>query len=203
MLLLAGGGASAFLLEPQLGLLALVFVGVPDLYSRVLKQVVILDVLTIAVGFVLRAVAGAVVLDVPISRWLLVCTLLLALFLGLTKRRQEVEILGADAIKHRPSLGRYSPQLLDQMVTIAAAATLISYAVYASGAETVEKFGTDLLTFTIPFPIYGLLRYLMLLHDRASGAGPSDILLRDRPLAVCVAGWIVSVAIVIYRPFAF
>ena len=203
VLLLAGGGASAFLLEPQLGLLALVFVGVLTLYSRVLKQVVILDVLTIAVGFVLRAVAGAVVLDVPISRWLLVCTLLLALFLGLTKRRQEVEILGADAIKHRPSLGRYSPQLLDQMVTIAASATLISYAVYASGAETVEKFGTDLLTFTIPFPIYGLLRYLMLLHDRASGAGPSDILLRDRPLAVCVAGWIVSVAIVIYRPFAF
>ena len=203
VLLLAGGGASAFLLAPLLGLIALVFVGVLLLYSRVLKQVVILDVLTIAVGFVLRAVAGAVVIDVPISRWLLVCTLLLALFLGLTKRRQEIAILGADAMKHRAALGRYTPQVLDQMVTIVAAATLVSYAVYASGAETVEKFGTDLLTLTIPFPTYGVLRYLMVVHDGAPGTGPSDILLRDRPLAVCVAGWVVSVAIIIYRPFAF
>ena len=155
----------------------------------------------IAIGFVLRAVAGAVVVDVPFSQWLLVCTLLLALFLGLTKRRQEVGALGADAKGHRPTLGRYTPQLLDQLVTILAAATLVSYAVYTTSAETVEKFGTELLTLTIPFPIYGLLRYLMLMHDKATGTGPTDILLRDRPLAVCVAGWAVSVAIIIYRPY--
>ena len=200
-LLIAGGGASAFLLEPRLALLALVFVGVLILYSWVLRQVVILDVLAIAIGFVLRAVAGAVVLDVPISQWLLVCTLLLALFLGLTKRRQEVGALGADAKGHRPTLGRYTPQLLDQLVTVLAGATLVSYAVYTTGAETVEKFGTELLTLTIPFPIYGLLRYLMLMHDTTTGTGPADILLRDRPLAVCVAGWAMSVAIIIYRPY--
>jgi len=200
-LLIAGGVAAAYLLAPRLALLALIFVGVLILYSRVLRQVVILDVLAIAIGFVLRAVAGAVAVDVPISQWLLVCTLLLALFLGFSKRRQEVDALGADAPQHRPTLGRYTPQLLDQLVTVVAAATLVSYAVYTTGAETVEKFGTELLTLTIPFPIYGVLRYLMLVHDTASGTGPSDILLRDRPLVVCVVGWALSVAIIIYGPF--
>ena len=202
-LLIAGGVALAFRLEPRLALLALIFVGVVSLYSWVLKEVVILDVLTIAIGFVLRAVAGAVVIDVPISQWLLVCTLLLALFLGLTKRRQEVKALGADAMRHRSTLSRYTPQLLDQLITVVAAATLVSYAVYTTGADTVEKFGTELLTLTIPFPVYGVLRYLVLVHDTASGTGPSDILLRDGPLVVCVAGWALSVAIIIYRPFAF
>lgn len=199
--LIAGGVASAFLLEPRLALLALFFVGVLILYSRVLRQVVILDVLAIAIGFVLRAVAGAVVIDVGISQWLLVCTLLGSVFLGLTKRRQEVETLGVDAGQHRPALGRYTLPLLDQLVTVLAAATLVSYAVYTTGAETVEKFGTELLTLTIPFPIYGVLRYLVLVHDKATGTGPTDILLRDRPLVVCVAGWALSVAIIIYRPF--
>jgi 4-hydroxybenzoate polyprenyltransferase len=173
------------------------------LYSQVLKEVVILDVLAIAFGFVLRAVAGAVVIDVRISQWLLVCTLLGAVFLGLTKRRQEIDALGADAMQHRSTLGRYTPQLLDQLVTVVAASTLVSYAVYTTGADTVEKFGTELLTLTIPFPIYGVLRYLVLVHDKVSGTGPSDILLRDLPLAVCVGGWALSVAIIIYRPFAF
>ena len=201
-LLIAGGVTAAFQLEPRLALLALIFVGVVTLYSRVLKEVVILDVLAIAIGFVLRAVAGAVVIDVRISQWLLVCTLLGAVFLGLTKRRQEVDDLGADATRHRSTLGRYTPQLLDQLVTVVAASTLVSYAVYTTGAETVEKFGTELLTLTIPFPIYGVLRYLVLLHDKTSAFGPSDILLKDRPLLVCVAGWALSVAIIIYQPFA-
>ena len=200
-LLIVGGVASAFLLEPRLALLALCFVGVLLLYSWVLRQAVILDVLAIAIGFVLRAVAGAVVINVSISQWLLVCTLLLALFLTLTKRRQEVGALGADATQHRPALGCYTLELLDQLVTVLAAATLVSYAVYTTGAETVEKFGTELLTLTIPFPIYGVLRYLMLVHDKTTSTGPADILLRDRPLAVCVAGWAVSVTIIIYRPF--
>ena len=200
-LLIVGGVASAFLLEPRLALLALCFVGVLLLYSWVLRQAVILDVLAIAIGFVLRAVAGAVVINVSISQWLLVCTLLLALFLTLTKRRQEVGALGADATQHRPALGCYTLELLDQLVTVLAAATLVSYAVYTTGAETVEKFGTELLTLTLPFPIYGVLRYLMLVHDKTTSTGPADILLRDRPLAVCVAGWAVSVTIIIYRPF--
>jgi 4-hydroxybenzoate polyprenyltransferase len=202
LFLLASGGVSAFLLEPALGWLSLGFAGLLLLYSRVLKHIVILDVLTIAIGFVFRAVAGAVVLGVPISQWLLVCTLLLALFLALTKRRQEIATLGTDSVKHRPVLGRYSPQFLDQMVAVAAAATLVSYAVYTTGAETIDRFGTDLLTLTIPFPVYGLMRYLLLVQDASPGGGPSDILLRDRPLAVCVVGWAVAVAVIIYRPFA-
>ena len=149
-LLVTGGAVAAFLLDPRLALLTLGFVGVLLLYSLVLRQIVILDVLAIAIGFVIRAVAGAVVIDVHISQWLLVCTRLLALFLGLTKRRQEVTALGTDAVHHRPSLNRYSPQLLDQLVTILAAATLVSYAVYTTGAETIETFGTELLTLDDP-----------------------------------------------------
>ena len=157
--------------------------------------------MAIAIGFVLRAVAGAMVIGVRISPWLLVCTLLLALFLGLTKRRQETETLGTGAPQHRPTLGVYNVPLLDQLVTVLAAATLVSYAVYTTSASTAEKFGTELLTLTIPFPIYGVLRYLMLVQHTVAGAGPADLLLRDRPLAVCIAGWAVAVALIIYRPF--
>jgi len=199
--LLGVGSVGAFWLEFRLGLLSLTFAGLLGLYSRILKQFVILDVMAIAIGFVLRAVAGAVVLSVPISQWLLVCTLLGALFLALTKRRQEVTALGTNAGRHREVLQHYTPHLLDQMVTIVAAATLVSYAVWASGAETVEKFGTNLLTLTIPFPIYGVLRYLLVAQEPSAGLGPSEILLRDRPIAVCVAVWGVAVALIIYRPF--
>ena len=104
-------------------------------------------------------------------------------------------------MQHRRVLRHYTPDVMDQMVTIVAAATLVSYAVWAAGAETVDKFGTNLLTLTIPFPIYGVLRYLLLAHDQVSGQGPSGILLRDRPIAVCIAAWGVSVAIIIYLPF--
>ena len=201
-LLLAGGLLGAFLLGPGLAVLSLAFATLLTLYTWVLKNVVILDVLAIAVGFVLRAAAGAVVLGVAISQWLLVCTLLLALFLGLTKRRQEVVALGADATGHRPVLARYNPAVLDQMFTIVAGATLVSYAVYTTSQGTVEEFGTDLLTLTIPFPIYGVLRYLMLIHDDSAGPGPTDILLRDRPLEACIIGWGLAVAAIIYRPFA-
>jgi len=126
----------------------------------------------LSIGFVLCAVAGAVVLDVPINRWLLVCILLLALFLALTKRRQVIVTLGTDSVKHRQMLGRYSPQCLDQMVAVAAAATRVSYAVYTTGAKTIDRFGTDLLTLTIPLPVYGLMRYLILPQNPLPDSGP-------------------------------
>ncbi len=198
-LLVIGLGAG-FAISPTLGGLSLLFVALLTLYSQVLKHLVVLDVLTIAVGFVLRAVAGAVAVDVPSSQWLLVCTLLGALFLGLTKRRQEVDALGEHASEHRPALARYSLAGLDQMVTIIAGATLLSYAVYTTDPNTIETFGTDLLTLTIPFPIYGVLRYLLVMRESPL-AGPSDMLLRDRPLGWCVLGWSVAVALIIYRPF--
>ena len=199
VVLLALGLGAGFVLNPMLGGLSLLFVALLTLYSRLLKHVVVLDVLTIAVGFVLRAVAGAVAVGVPSSQWLLVCTLLGALFLGLTKRRQEVDALGEHATEHRPALGRYSVQGLDQMVTIVAGATVLSYAVYTTDPNTIATFGTDLLTLTIPFPVYGVLRYLLIMREHPL-ASPSDLLLRDPGLAWCAVGWSVAVALIIYRP---
>jgi 4-hydroxybenzoate polyprenyltransferase len=170
------------------------------LYSGPLKHIVIIDVLTIAVGFVLRAVAGAVAVNVEISHWLLVCTILLALFISLAKRRHELVLLAGGATSHRPILGEYSPYLLDQMIAVVTASTLISYVFYTISPETEQKFGTHWLGLTIPFPLYGIFRYLYLVHQREGGGSPADLLLTDRPLLVCVTLWALSVALIIYRP---
>ena len=161
--------AAAFWLRFELGLIAAAYVALFAVYSRVLKHIVILDVLTIAVGFVLRAAAGAVVIGVPISHWLLVCTILGALFLGLSKRRHELTLLAGAATGHRRILEEYSPYLLDQMIGVVTASTLVAYAIYCTSPETIEKFGTDLLVLTVPFPIYGIFRYLYLVHQRGAG----------------------------------
>ena len=165
-----------------------------------LKHIVILDVLTIAIGFVLRAAAGAVVIAVPISHWLLVCTILLALFLGLSKRRHELTLLAGAATGHRRILEEYSPYLLDQMIGVVTASTLMAYIIYCTSPETIEKFGTDQLVLTTPFPIYGIFRYLYLVHQRGAGS-PSEVLLTDRPLVICIALWGLAVIAIIYRPF--
>jgi 4-hydroxybenzoate polyprenyltransferase len=171
------------------------------LYSGPLKHVVIIDVLTIAIGFVLRVAAGAVAIGVPISQWLLICTILLALFLGLSKRRHEIVLLADGAIGHRRILEEYSPYLLDQMIGVVTASTLMAYILYATSHETAEKFGTSLLGLTIPFPLYGIFRYLYLVHRKEGGGSPAELLLNDRPLLACVALWAVAVAVIIYRPF--
>lgn len=168
-------------------------------YSAFLKHVVILDVLTIAAGFTLRATAGAAAIGVPISHWLLVCTTLLALFIALSKRRHELTLLTATATDHRPILGDYTPYLLDQMISVVTASTLIAYAFYTMSPETIEKFGTDLLTLTIPFPLYGIFRYLYLVHRHDQGGSPAELVVNDRPLLVCVALWALSVIAIIYQ----
>jgi 4-hydroxybenzoate polyprenyltransferase len=170
------------------------------LYSARLKHLVIIDVLTLAIGFVLRAVAGAVAVNVEISHWLLVCTILLALFIALAKRRREITLLAGDAALHRPILGEYSPYLLDQMIAVVTASTLMAYVFYTISPETQEKFGTPWLGLTIPFPLYGIFRYLYLVHRREGGGSPADLLLADRPLLICVALWALTVALIIYRP---
>jgi 4-hydroxybenzoate polyprenyltransferase len=190
---------AAFWLQPQFGIVCVAFLALLISYTRFLKRLVILDVLAIAAGFVLRAVGGAVAVDVPISQWLLVCTVLLALFLGLTKRRHEIVLLGTSASDHRLALADYSPQLLDQLITIAASATIVSYALYTAEPTTVENFGTDRLTWTLPFPIYGVFRYLYLVHRHKGGGSPSEMLLRDRPLLACVALWAMAIVLIIYR----
>ena len=200
--LIVVGLAAAFALRPMFGVAAASYVTLVIWYSRALKHVVIIDVMSIAIGFVLRAVAGGVVIGVPISDWLLVCTILGALFLGLAKRRHELTLLAEGATGHRRILEEYDPYLLDQMIAVVAAATLVAYIIYCASPETAEKFGTQWLVLTTPFPIYGIFRYLYLVHRKHGGGSPSDLLLRDRPLLGCVALWGLAIVLIIYRPFA-
>jgi 4-hydroxybenzoate polyprenyltransferase len=199
-LIAAGALAAAFAIGWRFGSVAALYLTLQSLYSGLLKHIVILDVLTIAIGFVLRAVAGAVVLDVAISHWLLVCTILLALFIALAKRRHELVLLADGASRHRPILGEYSAYLLDQMIAVVTASTLIAYIFYTISPETEQKFGTAWLGLTIPFPLYGIFRYLYLVHRREGGGSPADLLLNDRPLLACVTLWVVAVALIIYHP---
>ena len=192
--------AGAFALGLSFFVVAVSYLALLALYSGPLKHIVIIDVLTIAIGFVLRAVAGAVAVEVNISQWLLVCTILLALFISLAKRRHELVLLARGAASHRPILGEYSPYLLDQMIAVVTASTLIAYVFYTISPETEQKFGTPWLGLTIPFPLYGIFRYLYLVHQREGGGSPADLLLTDRPLLLCVTLWAVSVALIIYQP---
>jgi 4-hydroxybenzoate polyprenyltransferase len=191
---------SSFVLGPMFALTAAAYVVLQVLYSGPLKHVVILDVLALSSGFVLRAVAGAVAVNVQISHWLLVCTLLLALFIALAKRRNELVLLADDAPDHRPILQEYSAHLLDQMIAVVTASTLIAYTFYTISPETQAKFGTSWLGLTIPFPLYGIFRYLYLMHQREGGGSPAEMLINDRPLLICVALWAVAVALILYRP---
>jgi 4-hydroxybenzoate polyprenyltransferase len=189
---------AAFWLGRDFGLVATAYLFLMGLYSGPLKHIVIVDVLTIAIGFVLRAAAGAVVLGVLISHWLLVCTVLGALFIALAKRRHEIVLLADDATSHRRILGEYTPYLLDQMIGVVTASTLIAYIFYTISPETAAKFGTVWLGLTIPFPLYGIFRYLYLVHQREGGGSPADLLLNDRPLLTCVMLWVVTVVLIIY-----
>ncbi len=195
-----GGLGAAFWLRPLFGVVATSYVLLLALYSWQLKHIVILDVLTIAIGFVMRAAAGAVAIAVPISHWLYVLTILLALFLALSKRRHELVLLANGATSHRRILAEYSPYLLDQMIAVVSASTIVAYAFYTVSPETVQKFGTDRLMLTLPFPLYGIFRYLYLVHLKEGGGSPADMLLTDKPLLLCVALWTVAVAIIIYGP---
>jgi hypothetical protein len=138
---------------------------------------------------------------VVFSHWLLLLTLLGALFLALSKRRAELVTLTDDAHSHRKSLAEYSPYLLDQMIGVATASTLLAYAFYTISPETEQRFGTTQLIWTVPFPLYGIFRYLYLVHQREGGGSPSDTLLEDRPVQVCVALWAASVVFILYGPW--
>ena len=192
--------ATAAFMALTLAAVAAAYLALLILYSIVLKHVVIIDVLTIAGGFVLRAIAGAVAVAVPFSAWLLVCTTLLALFLALSKRRHELVLLGDAATDHRRILHEYSPYLLDQMIAVVTASTLIAYSVYATSADTAARLGTGRLGLTIPFVLYGIFRYLYLVHQKRGGGSPAAMLVTDRPLLACVGLWIATVAVLMYSP---
>jgi 4-hydroxybenzoate polyprenyltransferase len=153
---------------------------------------VLLDVMTIGGLFVVRAAAGAAAVEVRISPWLLLCTALLALFLALAKRRGELVLVGAEATPGRPVLEGYSLALVDQLVTIVAASTVISYCLYTFTAR-----GSKAMMITIPFVLFGVFRYLLLMHRRDLGEEPEEILLRDLPILGCIAGWAVCAAVIL------
>ena len=197
LVLFAGALAGSLALGTPFLVCAVAYSALGLAYSLLLKHVVILDVLTIAIGFVLRGVAGAVVIGVHFSPWLVVCTLLLALFLALAKRRHEIVSL-EDAAGHRASLAEYSPYLLDQMIAVVTASCLTAYSFYTLAPETVEKYRTERLALTIPFVIYGLFRYLYLVHRHDQGGSPGDVLLTDRPLLATVTLWALAMVLIVY-----
>lgn len=185
-LLAAAVAGALLLLDWQFGLIAAAYIVLQISYSLWLKHVVIIDVFCIAAGFLLRVAAGAEAIDVTFSTWLFFCTILLALFLALSKRRHELVLLEDSAAQHRRILFEYSTDLLDQMISIVTTATLIAYILYTVSDETVAKFGSDKLKFTIPFVLYGIFRYLYLIHQKNEGGSPEKVLLNDRPILVTV-----------------
>jgi 4-hydroxybenzoate polyprenyltransferase len=167
------------------------------LYSAVLKRAVFLDVLVVAAGFVLRVVGGAVAIDVPVSRWILLVAYLLALYLALGKRRSELALLGDEAGNHRVVLGHYTLPMVDQAISVVLGATVLAYALYTVAPDTVAKVGSEGLLATVPIVLYGLFRYLYLLHKHELGGSPTRALLTDRPLLICVVVWLAVAAVVI------
>lgn len=167
------------------------------LYSLLLKEAVWIDVLTVAAGFVLRVVGGAAAVRVPVSSWLLLCAFLLALYLVLGKRRSELALLGDGASGHRSVLRQYSLPLVDQAIAVVLAATLVAYALYTVAPDTVARVGSEGLLATVPIVLYGLLRYLYLLHTSPAGGSPTRTLLADRPLLACVAVWLLVAALIV------
>ncbi|MDE2698502.1 MAG: decaprenyl-phosphate phosphoribosyltransferase, partial [Gemmatimonadota bacterium] len=166
-----------FYVHPHFGIVLLIYAVMNIAYTLYLKHIVILDVMIIAAGFLLRAIGGAVAIQVAISSWFILCTMLLALFLGFAKRRHELALLEGDASAHRRILAEYSPQFLDQMIAIVTAGALVSYALYTMSPEVIEKLGTKYLNLTIPFVIYGMLRYLYLIYKKDGGGNPTSTVL--------------------------
>ena len=209
-LFLTLGIGGAFLLGTRFGFTVTAYVALTLTYSLFWKHVVLLDVTTLALGFVLRATAGVELIrdrvartaaeEVILSPWLLVCAFFLALFLAIGKRRYELATLEGDAARHRAALGAYTPRLLDQLVSVVTSATLLAYSVYTIAPETLEKFGGRPLYLTIPFVLYGIFRYLYLMYAQEQGGNPSEHLYRDRPTLVNVILWGLAVLAILYWP---
>jgi len=168
------------------------------LYSLLLKKVIVLDALVIATGFVLRMMAGAAAIDIPISKWLYICTISLSLFIAFCKRRAEMTALPEQAEAHRVVLGQYSPYLLDQMISALTALTIMAYTLYTLADETVAKLGTQNMILTIPFVVYGIFRYLYLVRQKQKGGEPENIILADKPLLIDILLWASTAMVILY-----
>ncbi|MBV6517731.1 MAG: decaprenyl-phosphate phosphoribosyltransferase [Candidatus Brocadia sp.] len=188
----------AFSINKVFGIIVLCYFILNVNYSLYLKNIVIIDVAAIAAGFVLRVWGGAVIISVTASEWLFLCTILLSLFLGFSKRRHELVLLADNAISHRTVLEHYSAYYLDQMISVVAASTVICYALYTMSKTTAESLGTSKLIYTLPFVLYGIFRYLYLVHQKEKGGNPTDVMLTDGPMIVNVILWIISSFLFIY-----
>lgn len=189
-----GGLALCFVVDVGVGIAGVGYLLLQALYTPVLKHLAILDVMSISGGFVIRALAGVAAVGSPVSPWLIVCTGLLTLFLGFSKRRHELATLGGGAAGHRRNLREYSVPMLDQMMNIMVSATIIAYALY-----TFTVYDDVYMMASIPFVIYGVFRYMLLVH-RDGGDNPDVLLIRDRPLQITLILWLAAVMTVIYLP---
>jgi len=189
----------AFYINSFFGIIVLTYFLLNIGYSIYLKNIVIIDVVTIASGFVLRVLGGAVIISVTSSQWLILCTILLSLFLGFSKRRHELILLEDNATGHRKVLEHYSPYFLDQMISVVTASTLICYALYTMSKDTIEKLGTSKLIYTIPFVLYGIFRYLYLVHQKEKGGSPTEVVFTDKPMIINISLWVIaSVMFILY-----
>lgn len=194
--LLTVGLITAVAVRPEFAIVIVAYIALMLAYSYGLKRMVILDVFAIAAGFVLRAVGGAVAIDVPASPWLYVCTALGALFIGFGKRRNEIVTLEAAAGQHRANLEDYNLPMLDQIIAIVSAAMLIAYSLYTFDAANVPSSHAMMLT--IPYVAYGLFRYLYLIYRRGEGGSPEVLLIKDPGLISCIVGWVATSLIILY-----
>jgi 4-hydroxybenzoate polyprenyltransferase len=193
--------ASFWVLGWKFGACAVTYFVLNLAYSFGVKKVVIVDVVVIAVGFVVRAIAGIyAILSEPgqISEWLLICTFFLALFLGFSKRRGEITDLSENAVAHRPILASYSPKLIDEIIAVTTASSVMSYSLYTIWPGTVARLGTNKMVYTIPLAVYAIFRYLYLIHKKGKGASPSSILLQDRPLQIDIVLYVAAVFCILY-----
>ena len=195
VVLIIAGLALAFVLQPGYGVISLAYVVSLVAYSMYLKHMVLIDVFTISGGFVLRAAAGAVIMGVPISPWLFICTGLAALLLALAKRRAELSQAGENAANQRQSLQAYTVPYLDQLIAVVATASVVVYSLYTFTAENLPSNHAMMLT--IPFVVYALFRYLYLVHSTGEGENPEDFILGDVPLAIAILLWLVSAGLVL------
>lgn len=198
LILLSAGLVGAWTVNFEFFIVAVLFVALNFMYTIWLKNIVIVDVMSIAISFVMRALAGAYAIAVPASKWMLINTLFLALFLGFGKRRHELVLLDAGATAHRRILGRYSPYLLDQLISLVTASVVVMYMLYTFSTEVTAKLGTDDLYLTIPFVVYGIFRYLYLIHKEERGGSPTEVLISDMPILISVVLWIITFILLLY-----
>ncbi|KAB2961875.1 MAG: decaprenyl-phosphate phosphoribosyltransferase, partial [Thermoanaerobaculia bacterium] len=198
--LLLGGGALAagFLLGPAFALALGGYLVLNLLYSAALKHIVILDVMSIAAGFVLRVLGGAAAIRVEVSSWLVLCGTFLALFLAFSKRRHELMLMAGGAASQRRVLADYSPVFLDQMINVVTASTVVCYALYAASSETAARLGTKRLIWTVPLVLFGIFRFLYLLYQRPGERNPTETILHDAPFLTNMALWGLLVVALIY-----